>query len=112
MAGSSDPSGNSSGIKKRRGPGRPFVKGESGNPLGVPRSAWELRKALLQDGPEVHAALMTLVRDGNPQAVIYAHRQLIGDPKQTIEVSEVRELSDEQLREMARQVLAHEAATH
>jgi hypothetical protein len=92
--------------------GRRWKKGESGNPGGKPRDAKALRQALMQDGPEVHAALMALVRDGNPQAVIYAHRQLIGDPKQTIEVSEVRELSDEQLREMARQVLAHEAATH
>ena len=61
-----------------------FVKGRSGNPGGMtPEQAKEradLRKALEGEGQAVHDALMALVREGNAQAVMYAHQQLIGKP--------------------------------
>lgn len=72
---------------RRRGKGRPFSKGQSGNPGGVPKAAIDLRRALERDGDEIHAALMALVREGNPQAVIYAHQRAFGKPPQPVELS-------------------------
>jgi hypothetical protein len=60
--------------------GRPFVKGQSGNPGGVPKQTLELRAALTGSATEIHAALMALVREGNVQAILYAHQQIIGKP--------------------------------
>lgn len=51
--------------KKRRGPGRPFVKGQSGNPGGRPkvtqeqRDALEAVRALAMEASEVLHLLMT-----------------------------------------------------
>lgn len=68
-----------------------FKKGQSGNPGGMPaqvaHAARELREALEGDAKEIHAALMAAVRDGNVPAIIYAHQQLIGKPKDRVEVS-------------------------
>jgi hypothetical protein len=68
-----------------------FKKGENGNPGGMPakvaQAVRDLRAALEGDADEVHAALMRLVRADNPQAIIYAHTQLIGKPKDRVEVS-------------------------
>lgn len=58
---------------------------------------------------EIHAALMALVRVGNPTVTIYAHRQLIGEPPQALDVSgpdgaslttvlDLRRLPEERLR--------------
>lgn len=70
-----------------------FQKGKSGNPGGVSavaaKAAHELRAALEGDAQEIHAALMSLVRDGNVQAVIYAHQQLVGKPKERVEIEGV-----------------------
>lgn len=68
-----------------------FIKGQSGNPLGVSpevAAAREaLRAALAKDATEVHEALMYLVKERNPQAVIYAHQQLHGKPVEVHEVT-------------------------
>lgn len=66
--------------KKRRGPGRPFRPGQSGNPAGVPKEAVEFREALRADAPAIHAALMRLVAEGNAPAIIYAHQRVFGKP--------------------------------
>jgi phosphoenolpyruvate-protein kinase (PTS system EI component) len=78
-------------LKKRGNPA--WVKGgASPNPGGRTSDAAKeqahLRNALAGEGDEIHAALMALVRAGNSQAIIYAHRQLVGDPKQTAEVDQ------------------------
>lgn len=63
-----------------------FRPGQSGNPDGAPRERIELRRALEGDAQEIHDALMGLVRDGNAPAIIYAHTQLIGKPKDRVEI--------------------------
>jgi len=40
----------------------------------------DFRRALKEDAPRIHAALMALVEEGNPQAVIYAHQRVFGKP--------------------------------
>jgi len=67
--------------------GRPFQKGQSGNPGGRPKESFELRKALERDAHEIHDALMALVRKGNAQAVIYAHQQLVGKVPERVELT-------------------------
>lgn len=49
-----------------------------------------LRRALAADRGEVHDALLRLVKADNPQAVIYAHQQIYGKPKERIEVDDKR----------------------
>lgn len=66
--------------------GRPFPKGASGNPGGMSREQRDLRAALKNEGEEIHRALMNLVRRGNPFAIVYAHRQLVGEPRQRMDV--------------------------
>lgn len=72
-----------------------FQKGHVGNPGGLTkeqaRERADLRAALEGCGQEVHDALMRLVRADNAQAILYAHQQIIGKPKERIEGSvEVR----------------------
>lgn len=64
-----------------------FKPGQSGNPDGAPKERVELRRALEGDAQEIHDALMALVRGGNAPAIIYAHTQLVGKPKERVEVS-------------------------
>ncbi len=61
---------------------RPWKPGESGNPDGVPKATLALRRALEGEAEEIHQALMSLVRDGNVPAIIYAHQQIVGKPKE------------------------------
>ena len=52
--------------KKRRGPGRPFEKGKSGNPRGRPKQTQEQKDALqmIRDlAPEAAAKLRDLLHD-------------------------------------------------
>lgn len=66
-----------------------FRKGDDPRraPGGFTPERTELRRALEADGDKVHAALMRLVDADNAQAIIYAHTQLIGKPKDRVEVS-------------------------
>ena len=59
-------------------------KGTSGNPGGhhaaVLRARDELNAALALEKDVIHEALIKLVKDGNPQATMYAHQKLAGKP--------------------------------
>ena len=89
--------------------GKPFAKDDPRrNPGGLSKDRRELREMLEGERDVVHTSLMTLVREGNPVAVVYAHRQLAGEPKQTVETKNTvamatidpRKLTAEQLRVM------------
>ena len=67
------------GPDKRRSPG--------GLTREIRAAGDALRAALEQDGPRIHEALMRLVDADNSPAIIYAHTQLIGKPKDRVEVS-------------------------
>jgi hypothetical protein len=62
---------------------------------GIPKAVRELRASLEGDGPEIHRALMELIRGGNAPATIYAHTQLIGKPKERVELSTDDEASEQ-----------------
>lgn len=68
-----------------------FKKGQTGNPGGMPgevaQATRDLRQALEGDRDRIHAALMRLVDADNAPAIIYAHTQLIGKPKDRVEVT-------------------------
>ena len=66
-------------------PSTRFQKGNSGNPGGMTKEQREARDAvrrkLADDADEVHDALLALIRERNPAAVVYAHGLLHGkDP--------------------------------
>lgn len=67
-----------------------FKKGQSGNPGGLTKEQRkardELRDALAGDAPQVHGALMSLVKKRNPQAVIYAHQLIHGKEADRVDV--------------------------
>ncbi len=66
-----------------------FTKGDDPrrNKGGMPQPIRDLKAALQGDAGEIHKALMKLVKNGNAQAVIYAHTQLIGKPKESVDLS-------------------------
>ena len=98
--------------KKRRAPQTAFKKGTSGNPGGQSKEKRDLLEALRGEGETVHKALMDLVRDGNATAIIYAHTQLAGKPKDRVEISgpngktlkvgiyDLTRLSDDKVRQL------------
>lgn len=69
--------------------GKPFQKGEDVRrvPGGISKDRLDLRNALEADADKIHAALMRLVDADNAPAIIYAHTQLIGKPKDRVEVT-------------------------
>ena len=58
---------NSSKTAKRRGRGRPFQKGQSGNPGGRPKVAPEVRELAKEHGPRAFARVVELMdsKDGS-----------------------------------------------
>lgn len=56
--------------KKKRGPGRPFEKGKSGNPNGRPKMPEETKEILKAAAPEAAALLVELMRDETQPAKI------------------------------------------
>jgi hypothetical protein len=90
-----------------------FAKGKSANPGGMTaeqrRARDELREALAKDSAEVHAALLRLIKNDNPQAIVYAHQVLHGKEPERLDVKHDVEnpaapLTTEQLLEIAKAV--------
>jgi hypothetical protein len=60
---------NSPKQRKRRGPGRPFQKGQSGNPGGRPKMAMELRNRADKLAPAAFKIIETLMTDADKDSV-------------------------------------------
>ncbi len=59
--------GNSEEQPRRRGPGRPFMKGQSGNPGGRPKEVGHVRELARQHTEEAIETLVSIMRDdGQP----------------------------------------------
>ena len=82
----------------RRGVGRPFKQGQSGNPGGRPKSR-ALTDALEQtiDKHELGEKLWALALKGDMQAIKYIYDRIEGTPTQRFEVDEetIRELAED-----------------
>ena len=68
--------------QRRRGPGRPFIKGVSGNPAGRPvgarNAATEMAQALLDDEADAQVRrCVELALDGNPAAMKLCLERLV-----------------------------------
>lgn len=72
--------------KKARGPGRRFVKGQSGNPSGRP-STVEIRKALLPMQADALQALHNAIRGGESWAVTLWCHYTYGKPIEAVELT-------------------------
>lgn len=77
--------------KKRRGPGKPFQKGQSGNPTGLPKGFGELREAARKLTPLALATLERIASDvAAPEAAQVSAAQALldrgwGKPTQPID---------------------------
>lgn len=67
-----------------------FQKGADARraPGGFSPERLDLRRRLEGDAEEIHTALMQAVREGNVPAIIYAHTQLLGKPRERVEVND------------------------
>jgi hypothetical protein len=76
--------------KRGRGPGRPFVKGQSGNPGGRPKNVLAIRRLALDMCPEALEKLAKLMREAKSERAQAAAAGAIldrgcGKPTQPIE---------------------------
>ena len=64
---------------KKKVPGKPFVKGTSGNPGGSPASIREVRELAQRMSPDVMQRLYEINQDreGNPMASVAAGREIL-----------------------------------
>lgn len=63
---------NSGNQPKRRGPGRPFKKGQSGNPSGRPADLGQFRALCRSKSPQAVAALEAALANGDSASVAAA----------------------------------------
>lgn len=86
---------NSAAPARRRGPGRPFVKGQSGNAGGRPKKDRGLIAALeaVVDKAELAEALWKQAKAGEGWAIRYCYDRIEGSPTQrlTVDNSDLRE---------------------
>lgn len=78
----------STATARKRGPGRPFVKGQSGNPSGRAKQDKGLIAALeaVVDKDELAQALWKQVVEGEAWAIKYVYDRIEGSPTQRHEV--------------------------
>lgn len=76
--------------KARRGGGRPFSKGRSGNPGGRPKAEGEIRSLAQKHGPAAFARLLELMRSENERVAVAAAQAVLdrgyGKPAQAVHV--------------------------
>ena len=86
---SSAASSTRSASEPRRVPGRPFQKGESGNPKGRPPAEYDLAGICREHAPEAVKRLLAIIRDPDPKvalpATIYLLNRGFGMPPAKIE---------------------------
>jgi len=109
--------------KARRGIGRPWPKGISGNPAGLPKAIGELRKLAQTHTPEAIDALVTALKDKNGVVRVRAAEALLdrawGKPTQAVDLDvtacqstvPIEDLPTETLKAMLAEQLAAEGKT-
>lgn len=74
--------------KRRRGPGKPFQPGQSGNPSGRSKADAEARAVLALKGKELAEKLLKLaLEDENVFALKTALEHVLGKPHQSVDVT-------------------------
>lgn len=94
--------------KRRRGPGRPFKPGQSGNAGGQSKEKRDfLERLRTEDADEVYRAMMDLVGQRNGPAVLRAWEYIVGKPPETVNLKgNVTVKGDEaQLEELLRRLV-------
>lgn len=75
---------------RKRGQGRPFVKGRSGNPGGRPKLEGEIRELAQKHGPAALERLVTLMKSDNGRVAVMAAQAVLdrayGKPPQGIDI--------------------------
>lgn len=68
--------------------GRPFTKGVSGNPAGVPRAAVEIKELARKRAPEAFEKICELMRSDDQKIAFYACQEVLnrayGKPAQAV----------------------------
>lgn len=74
--------------KKRKAGGKPFKKGQSGNPTGRPKKDKNLVETIKEFTPTIMSQLFRCVLEGEPKDIVPASRLLLaygyGKPSETI----------------------------
>ena len=82
------PAENSAPVPAKKPRGRPFAKGQSGNPGGKPKDAKEVRDVLALKGKELAEKLLKLaLEEDNAFALKTALEYVLGKPAQSLDVT-------------------------